>query len=106
MRKLCCGVGALLFLSFVVTAQESEWKQRAGQATLELWPNGAPGPNTATGPEADTTTAKENLVAGKTVVRLGNVAKPTLTMYTAKGKATGAAVVVFPGGGYHILAMD
>jgi acetyl esterase/lipase len=106
MRKVRCGFGAFLFLAFALTAQQSEWKQPAGQATLELWPNGAPGPNTATGPEADTTTAKENLVAGKRVVRLGNVAKPTLTLYAAKGMATGAAIVVFPGGGYHILAMD
>ena len=31
---------------------------------------------------------------------------PTLTLYQPKGKSTGAAVVVFPGGGYSILAID
>jgi acetyl esterase/lipase len=31
---------------------------------------------------------------------------PTLTIFSPKGKNTGAAVVVFPGGGYNILAMD
>ncbi len=106
MIRLLGGLGACLLLASTVLAQQTEWKQPAGQVTLELWPNGAPGPNTATGPEADTTTAKENLVAGKRVVRLGNVAKPALTLYAAKGKATGVAIVVFPGGGYHILAMD
>jgi acetyl esterase/lipase len=41
------------------------------------------------------------------VIRLGNVSKPTLTLYRAPTeKNTGATVVVFPGGGYHILAMD
>jgi acetyl esterase/lipase len=34
------------------------------------------------------------------------VAAPTLTLYSPKGKNTGAAVVVFPGGGYSILAID
>lgn len=31
---------------------------------------------------------------------------PTITVFPAKGKNTGAAVVVFPGGGYQILSMD
>jgi acetyl esterase/lipase len=53
------------------------------------------------------TTAKDHLVAGRPVIRLGNVAAPTLTLYPAKG-ASGArpAVIVFPGGGYRILAID
>lgn len=52
------------------------------------------------------TTAKDNLIAGRPLVRLGNVARPTLTVYKPKGKSNGAAVVVFPGGGYQILAID
>jgi len=35
-----------------------------------------------------------------------NVSRPTMTVYSPKGKNTGAAVVVFPGGGYQILAID
>jgi acetyl esterase/lipase len=56
--------------------------------------------------EVDTTTAKDNLIAGKPLVRLGKVSVPTLTLYSPKGSNTGAAVVVFPGGGYNILAID
>jgi acetyl esterase/lipase len=51
-------------------------------------------------------TAKDNLIAGKPLIRLGNVTVPTLTLYKPSGKGTGAAVVVFPGGGYNILAID
>jgi acetyl esterase/lipase len=40
------------------------------------------------------------------VVRLGNVSAPTLTAFAPKEKNTGAAVVVFPGGSYKILAID
>jgi acetyl esterase/lipase len=54
----------------------------------------------------DTTTAKDALIAGRPLIRLGNVAVPTMTVYSPKGKNTGVAVVVFPGGGYTILAMD
>ncbi len=72
-----------------------------------LWPHAAPGEKGDIGAETDTTTAKDNLVAGKRLIRLGNVSIPTMTVYRpAHGKDTGAAVVVFPGGGYHILALD
>jgi acetyl esterase/lipase len=38
---------------------------------------------------------------------LGNVADPTITWYPAPAeKASGAAVLVCPGGAYHILALD
>jgi len=47
-----------------------------------------------------------DLVAGKQVLEVDNVTRPTMTVYSPRGKNTGAAVVVFPGGGYQILAMD
>ena len=72
-----------------------------------LWPNGAPGaPPAHPGGEADMTTAKDNLIAGKPLIRLGNVSVPTLTVYPPRRPNTGAAIVVFPGGGYNILAID
>ena len=46
-------------------------------------------------------------MAGRSVIRLGNVSTPTLSVYSPPaGKNTGAAVLVFPGGGYSILALD
>jgi len=32
--------------------------------------------------------------------------RPTMAVYSPKGKNTGAAAVVFPGGGYYVLAID
>ncbi|HTW36267.1 MAG TPA: hypothetical protein VMD53_16720 [Rhizomicrobium sp.] len=32
--------------------------------------------------------------------------RPTMTVYAPEGKNTGAAVVVLPGGGFQILAID
>lgn len=79
----------------------------AQNATVDLWPGKPPGRIAATEPEADTTPADGRLVAGKRVIRLGNVSKPILTVYSpAKQTNTGAAVLVAPGGGYHILAYD
>ena len=72
-----------------------------------LWPGVAPGSPANAPAEVDTTTAKDPLIAGKPIIRLGNVSNPTLTLYASKGQNTGAAcAVVFPGGGYRILAID
>lgn len=74
---------------------------------IELWAGAAPGDRGEIGKEHDTTKPGDNLVGGKPVVRLGDVSKPTLTLYRpAPGKNTGVAVMVCPGGGYNILAMD
>lgn len=78
-----------------------------GQMTIPLWPKGVPGEKTATGPEKDMTTSKDGLVAGQPVLRIGNVAEPSITVYRpAQEASTGTSVIVFPGGGYRILAMD
>jgi len=45
-------------------------------------------------------------VAGKHWIAVEQVARPTMTVYPARGTNTGAAVIVFPGGGYKILAID
>lgn len=79
----------------------------AADPAIPLWPKGAPGDKGDVGEEKDTTGANGALVAGRPVIRLGNVSVPTMTVYRApKAKDTGAAVLVFPGGGYSILAMD
>jgi len=71
---------------------------------IALWPKGAPG-------EKEGEVGKERYQprkeGKKQVARLGNVSEPTIQVFVPpKDKATGAAVVVCPGGGYHILAMD
>ncbi len=79
----------------------------AGPKPIMLWPSGAPGEKATSEPERDMTTAKDGVVAGRSVIRLGNVTEPTITVFRpVQAKDTGTAVVVFPGGGYRILAMD
>lgn len=65
-----------------------------------LWPNGAPGSEGKTGEETVRVTQDgEHVVA--------NIHKPSITPYLpAKDKATGAAVIVAPGGGHRELWMD
>jgi acetyl esterase/lipase len=105
-RYAICILAAMAACSFSLMAQHSGWPPAPGHLTIPVWPGVAPGAQANLPAEADTTTAKDNLVAGRPVLRLGNVSVPTLTLYSPKGYNTGAAVVVFPGGGYQILAMD
>ena len=106
MSKCLFFLGVVAVFSSILNAQESGWPPSADHLTLPLWPGVAPGAVASLPAEVDTTTAKDNLIAGKPLVRIGNVSTPTLTLYKPKGQNTGAAVVVFPGGGYHILAID
>jgi acetyl esterase/lipase len=94
---------ALFGISAGLFGQKAAWEPPPGHITLPLWPQ-TQQPNL--GPETDITTAKDYLVADKPVMRLTNVAAPTITLYAPKGKNSGTAVVVFPGGAYHILALD
>lgn len=106
MRHFLVLLAAVAGISTGVFAQKAVWPPTPEHTTLEVWPRGAPGAPGNPGPEGDTTTAKDRLVAGRAVIRIGNVSAPTLTLYAPTGKSTGAAVVVFPGGGYRILAID
>jgi acetyl esterase/lipase len=74
---------------------------------LDLWPGAPPGAEKAKNQERDITEPKSHLVAGRRVIRLTNVSKPTLSVYRpSRERATGTAVIVCPGGGYNVLAMD
>jgi acetyl esterase/lipase len=88
------------------TAQLPGWQPSPGHTQVPIWPGAAPHAQPVTGPESTTTTGKDSLVAGKPWIYVGHVSRPTMTIYAPKEKNTGVAVVVFPGGGYQILAID
>ena len=90
----------LIALSLTLTASPQ-------QQTLPLWPNGAPEPTSTTGPEHDATKPTDALIAGRSLQHLTDISRPTLAVYPAPASNnTGAAILVFPGGGYKILAYD
>src|SRR6202020_2982574 len=79
----------------------------AQHQTLLLWPNGNPEPSKVVGPEIDPTTDANRIVSGKVTVRVTNVSKPSLTVYSPdSAKNTGAAALVFPGGAYIRLSYN
>jgi len=93
------------FSSAAVCAQTSGWQPSPGHTQIPIWPGAAPDLQPVRGPETVSTDPK-SLIAGRTVTAVSNVTSSTMTVYSPTGKNTGAAVVVFPGGGYQILAID
>jgi acetyl esterase/lipase len=80
-------LAALFFASSFLSAQD---------LTLKVWPNGAPNDNGMKEPEEK-----------YDGVRVRNVSEAEMYVYLPeKSKNTGAAVVICPGGGYMIEAMD
>ena len=75
----------------------------AEPAVVKLWPGKVPGESKDIGPEKYIEAKKGAL----DVKRLTNVSEPSISIYPPpEGKANGAAVVVAPGGGYGILAIE
>jgi acetyl esterase/lipase len=88
-----------------LNAQQTAWQPSPGHTQVPIWPGAVPDAQPVAGPELATAENK-SLVAGKPWVWVGKVTWPTMTVYSPEGRNTGAAVVVFPGGGYQILAID
>jgi acetyl esterase/lipase len=75
-------------------AQPSIWRPSPGHTQIPIWPGAVPDAQSVPGPEIHTEGA------------VTNVTRPTMTVYAPKGKNTGSAVVVIPGGGFQMLAID
>lgn len=105
----------LTFLNFALcvvfawgglSAQTFVWQPSPGHTQIPIWPGAAPDAQPVAGPEFAVMATGKDAVAGRPWVSVEDVSQPTMTVYSPKGKNTGAAVVVFPGGGYEILAID
>lgn len=106
MNRIALYLAACAALCSPGVAQQKPygWPPSASRLTMPIWPGAVPDEPANVPPEHDTPNG--HMVAGRTYVRLTDVSKPTITLYKARGKNSGAAVLVFPGGGYKILSMD
>ena len=103
MVRLGFAVG--VFLPVALGAQVSNWHPAPADAQITLWPGPAPDAQPTAGAE-DTVLVTSEPVAGRPWVEVNKVSRPTISLYAPKGPSSGAAIVVFPGGGYQILAID
>lgn len=89
------GVSFTLAIAFALSANAAE------PTEVKLWPGKAPG---------ETKDLTERYIESKKagdVKRLTDVSMPTITVYSPpKDKANGTTIIVAPGGGYSILAIE
>lgn len=95
---MCRWFAVCLLLSSAVAAEPE---------IVNVWPAKPPGETKELPPGKDLWKDTDNLVGGRKIIKLTNVSVPQLAIYRpAKDKDTGAAVIICPGGGHHILAYD
>jgi acetyl esterase/lipase len=87
------------------SAKLAAWQPSSGHAQIPLWSGAPPHKLRVNGPEYTTIDPQER-IGGKRVIAIHRVSQPTITVYKPKGQNTGTAVVIYPGGGFWILAMD
>jgi endo-1,4-beta-xylanase len=89
-----------LFLSQIILAAAATAPAASTPDEVLLWPEGAPGSEGKTGGE--TVVPRDD-----TIRRIAGIHKPSLTVHLpAKDVATGAAVIIMPGGGHRYLSID
>jgi len=101
MAKFLFWLGLLLVIAPRLSAEEP--------VVMNLWPQDAPTWAGTTEQEHDTSAGGGDLVAGRTVIRLGHVSIPQLYLWPSAGEtqqASQTTILICPGGGYSILAWD
>ncbi|ASW05280.1 alpha/beta hydrolase [Rhizobium sp. 11515TR] len=95
MQKSIFAISLLTLVCAFSQAHSAVWQPSSGHLQMPIWPDAVPDAVPGAKPESVGTD-------GETVA---DVSRPTMTVYAPEGHNTGAAVVVFPGGGYKVLAM-
>lgn len=96
---------AAAIVEFLATPEpEMGWTPPAGKRQQLLWPEGAP--DMPAGPPREESVFQVNKVPGREYTGIAEVSAPTITVFPAQGEPKGVAIIVFPGGGFRILAID
>jgi acetyl esterase/lipase len=112
-KCLACGIFA--FAAFNSLAAEptdtttpaessSGWQAPQNLTQIPIWPGKAPDMPKTPGPAESMSQVSK--VPGRHYVSVSDVSVPTMTIFKPKENSAGAAIIVFPGGGFRILAMD
>lgn len=99
LKHIAASCAAALLLTFAAGRLAAE----PASEVIALWPGTPPGTEDWTGPE----TVQTYPLPGTPIRMIGNVTRPTLTIYLPPAdKANGTAMLIAPGGGFVNLAID
>jgi len=101
MRRIHFLLSLLALLLHATLVHAQLWQAPSGLLQTPIWPHAAPNPGPAIAPES---VAHQASHGGWT--QISNVSQPSMTVFPPTAPSTGAAVIVFPGGGFRVLAID
>jgi len=79
------------------------WQPAPGVRQQRIWPGSPPDGTFRPQPPENVRTFKEPPEYGGKSEAVFDIADPTMTIYPAKGRSNGTAVIVFPGGGFQMV---
>jgi len=89
----------------LLNQQFRPWAPNPPVIQMPLWPEGtAIAPPAYPGHESFGTS--KGRIADQAITMVEHVTRPTMSIFRPQGKNTGVAMLVFPGGGYRVLAID
>lgn len=86
--------------------REGIWQPTRGGTQVPLWPASFPLAKPDTGDHPEATGNGSPLVGGRKWYWASYITRPTMTIYRPKGRNSGAAMLVLPGGGFYAVATD
>lgn len=82
------------------------WQPPSGLQQIPIWPNGAPDmAGISQPPESVLTAQTPNAIGGSTSEAVFDVTVPTMTIFPPRGRNSGAAMIVLPGGGFRAVVI-
>lgn len=88
------------------TREAGIWQPPLGLQQIPIWPNAAPDMKGVTQPpESVLSKVTPEALDGDISQAVFDVSSPTMTIFPPKGENTGAAIIVFPGGGYRAVVI-
>lgn len=82
------------------------WRSTQGGVQIPLWPASMPLAKPDSGDRPEGTGNGTGLVGGRKWHWASYVTRPTMTVYRPKGRNVGSAMLVLPGGGFEVVALD
>jgi acetyl esterase/lipase len=89
-----------------IRSTEGVWQPAADGIQIPLWPEGTDLVRPDTGDRPEETGNGSARVGGRAWHWAGDVTRPTMTIYRPRGTNTGTTMLVLPGGGFSVVAMD
>lgn len=103
---LACGQSNGLADAIPIRSTPGVWQPAAGGTQIALWPPEAKLAKPDSGDRPEETGNGSGLVGGRQWHWAGNVSRPTMTLYRPRGRNSGTTMIVLPGGGFTVVAMD